>query len=39
MSSNYEGQDPLDIALQAEKEMNSRDRRMGQTTLDKGQWI
>ncbi|MCJ1326306.1 hypothetical protein MMC10_002970 [Thelotrema lepadinum] len=30
MSSEYEGQDPLDIARQAEKDMNSRENRTGQ---------
>ena len=39
MSSNYEGQDPLDIALQAEKDMNSRENRTGQQRLDKGSLI
>ena len=36
MSSSYEGRDPLDIAREAERDINSRENRAGQPRLDRG---
>ena len=36
MSKEYEGQDPLDIAAQAEKDLNSNSAKQGANASDSG---